>query len=105
MRGVQAPRVPLFERRAELNAISEPVLVIAGDEDDSTLDLAIFLKRNIGGCGVFMLPQTGHTINLEEPALFNTALQDFIHAVEQGHWHSRDLTQPHHLLAGPKTSG
>jgi pimeloyl-ACP methyl ester carboxylesterase len=105
MRGVQARRVPLFERRADLNAISDPVLVIVGDEDDSTLDLAIFLKRNIGGCGVLMLPQTGHTINLEEPALFNTALQDFIHAVEQGHWHSRDLTQPHYLLAGPKASG
>jgi pimeloyl-ACP methyl ester carboxylesterase len=47
MRGVQAPRTPLFERQAELHAIDAPVLVVAGDEDDSTLDLAIFLKRNM----------------------------------------------------------
>ena len=98
MRGVQAPRVPLFERKAELNAIPVPVLVIAGDEDDSTLDLAIFLKRNIPGCGLLMLPQTGHTINLEEPAAFNTALQGFLHAVEHGRWHSRDLSRESYLL-------
>ncbi len=98
MRGVQAPRVPLFERQAELNAIPVPVLVIAGDEDDSTLDLALFLKRNIPACGLLMLPQTGHTINLEEPAAFNAAMQDFLHAVERGRWHRRDLSRPGYLL-------
>lgn len=98
MRGVQARRVPLFERQAELNAIPVPVLVIAGDEDDSTLDLALFLKRNIPACGLLMLPQTGHTINLEEPAAFNAAVQDFLHAVERGRWHRRDLGWPGYLL-------
>lgn len=41
MRGVQAPRAPLFERKAELAGMTAPVLVLAGDEDDSTLDLAL----------------------------------------------------------------
>jgi pimeloyl-ACP methyl ester carboxylesterase len=86
MRGVQGPRVPLFERKAELNAITNPVLVIAGDEDDSTLDLAVFLKRNIPCCGLAMVPRCGHTINLEEPALFNQLVEDFIHNVERGKW-------------------
>lgn len=98
MRGVQASRVPLFERKAELNAIPVQVLVIVGDEDDSTLDLAVFLKRNIPGCGVLMLPQTGHTINLEEPAAFNAAVEQFLHTVERGRWHSRNLRQPGYLL-------
>ena len=40
----RAARVPLFERKAELAAIPVPVLVIAGDEDDSTLDLALFIS-------------------------------------------------------------
>ena len=86
MRGVQAPRVPLFERKSELNAIAAPTLVIAGDEDDSTLDLAVFLKRNIPRCGLLMLPRTGHTINLEEPAAFNVAMEAFLHDIERGRW-------------------
>jgi pimeloyl-ACP methyl ester carboxylesterase len=102
MRGVQAPRVPLFERRAEVNAISAPVLVIAGDEDDSTLEVAIFLKRNIPRCGLLMLPRTGHTINLEEPATFNAALGNFLHAVERGGWNERDAVARQRYLLVPK---
>jgi hypothetical protein len=40
-------------------------------------------------CGVLELPKTGHTINLEEPAAFNAAVQDFFHAVEHDHWPAR----------------
>lgn len=86
MVGVQSRRVPLFERKAELAAIPVPVLIIAGDEDDSTLDLALFLKRTIPRCGLMMLPKTGHTINLEEPAAFNAAVEHFLHAVERDRW-------------------
>lgn len=86
MRGVQGPRVPLYERKAELNAMTAPVLVIAGDEDDSTLDLALFLKRNIPRCGLSMFPRCGHTINLEEPALFNQVVEAFLNDVERGKW-------------------
>jgi pimeloyl-ACP methyl ester carboxylesterase len=86
MRGVQGPRVPLYERKAELNAIEAPVLVIAGDEDDSTLDLALFLKRNIPRCGLSMVPRCGHTINLEEPMLFNQVVETFLNDVERRRW-------------------
>ncbi|HUZ62947.1 MAG TPA: alpha/beta hydrolase [Acetobacteraceae bacterium] len=101
MRGVQAPRVPLFERQAELNAIDAPVLVIAGDEDDSTLDLALFLKRNIPRCGLLMLPRTGHTINLEEPAAFNATLESFLHDVERGRWQRQAALSGHRYLLVP----
>lgn len=86
MRGVQGPRVPFFDRKADLNAIVAPVLVIAGDEDDSTLDIALFFKRNIPRCGLSMVPRCGHTINLEEPALFNQITETFLHDVEKGRW-------------------
>ena len=86
MRGVQSRRVPLFERKTELAAIPVPMLVIAGDEDDSTLDLAVFLKRTVPRCGLLMLPKTGHGINLEEPAVFNAGVENFIHAVERDRW-------------------
>ena len=86
MIGVQSRRLPLFERKAELAAMQVPLLVIAGDEDDSTLDLALFLKRTVPRCGLLMLPKTGHGINLEEPAAFNSAVENFIHAVERSRW-------------------
>jgi pimeloyl-ACP methyl ester carboxylesterase len=104
MRGVQAPRVPLFERKAELAGITAPVLVIAGDEDDSTLGLTLFLKRTIPRCGLLMLPRTGHTINLEEPAAFNRALENFLHDVERGCWQAQaHLAGGSYLLVPDKT--
>ena len=102
MRGVQAPRVPLFERESELSQIKAPVLVIAGDEDDSTLDLAVFLKRTMPRCGLLMLPRTGHTINLEEPAAFNAALEAFLNDIEHGRWQTQPGLQGQHYLLVPK---
>lgn len=100
MRGIQGARQPFFERTAELQSIKEPMLVIIGDEDDSTHGLAVHLKRHVPSCGVLELPKTGHTINLEEPAAFNAAMQDFIHAVEHGKWVARDAVarQAHTLI-------
>jgi hypothetical protein len=37
-----------------------------------------------------MVPRTGHAVNLEEPAAFNHAVQEFFSAVERGKWRSRD---------------
>jgi pimeloyl-ACP methyl ester carboxylesterase len=86
MRGVQGGRTPFFERATELAALAAPLLVIVGDEDESTLELAHFLKRTVPRCGALMLPRTGHTINLEEPRLFNELVGDFLRTVELGRW-------------------
>ena len=90
MRGVQGGRVPFFERTEELKKIAEPMLVVIGDEDDSTHGLAAHLKLHVARSGVLELPKCGHTINLEEPAAFNTAVQDFLHAVENDRWPARE---------------
>jgi hypothetical protein len=37
-----------------------------------------------------VLPKTGHTLNLEEPALFNSFLAEFIAMAEAGRWAPRD---------------
>ena len=60
------------------------MLVIIGDEDDSTHDLAVHLKQHVPRCGVLSCPRPATRINLEEPAAFNAAVQDFLHAVENG---------------------
>jgi pimeloyl-ACP methyl ester carboxylesterase len=89
MRGVQGGRVPFFERTGELKKITEPMLVVIGDEDESTHGLAVHLKQHVSRCGVLELPKCGHTMNLEEPAAFNSAMQDFLHAVENDRWPAR----------------
>ena len=90
MRGVQAGRRPIFEYADELQALSMPVLILAGDEDEPCLDPALFLKRTIATSGLAVFPQSGHAINLEEPDLFNRTVLDFLTAVESGSWPTRD---------------
>jgi pimeloyl-ACP methyl ester carboxylesterase len=47
------------------------------------------MKRNIPSAGLLVIPNSGHTINLEEPDLFNRALLDFLTAVDAGRWPER----------------
>ena len=103
MRGVQGGRRPFFERTEELKKIGEPMLVIIGDEDESTHGLAVHLKTHVPRSGVLELPKTGHTMNLEEPAAFNSAVQDFFHAVERDRWPARG-TKTYIELIPPSTS-
>lgn len=105
LRGVQARRPSPFELVAELEKLVVPTLIIHGDEDRSCLGTGAFLKRTIPSAGLMVFPKTGHTINLEEPALFNFALQDFFTQVESGRWLLRDKrTKSAAVLLETKTS-
>ena len=90
MRGVQARRPSLYALDAQLAAISVPVLIVAGDEDEGCLEPALMLKRAIPVSGLALLPQTGHTANLEEPEVFNATVDRFLAAVARGAWRRRD---------------
>jgi hypothetical protein len=48
------------------------------------------MKRVIPASGLLVLPKTGHTLNLEEPAAFNGAVAEFLAMVEAGKWSPRD---------------
>lgn len=67
-----------------------PTLIMTGDEDDPCLEPALYLKKTIPSSGLVVLANTGHTINLEEPAAFNAVVIDFFHQVERGGWPVRD---------------
>jgi pimeloyl-ACP methyl ester carboxylesterase len=90
MRGVQAARPSLYQLRDELATVDRPVLILAGDEDERCLEPALMLKRTIPTSGLVVLPQTGHTLNLESPEEFNRAVDGFLSAVERGAWRTRD---------------
>src|SRR5262249_36714768 len=90
MRGVQARRPSIYDLESRLRELTTPMLVIVGDEDDHCLQPGIFLKRTVPACGLLVMPKAGHTLNLEEPAQFNQAVDDFLATVAQGRWLPRD---------------
>ena len=90
MRGVQKTRPSVWELEAELRKMTVPTLIVTGDEDEPCLEPNLFLKRTIPTAGLWVAPKTGHTVNLEEPDLFNRAIQDFWSQVEAGRWQARD---------------
>jgi pimeloyl-ACP methyl ester carboxylesterase len=90
MRGVQAGRPSLYQLQDELRAVRTAVLIIAGDEDDGSLEPSLMLKRTIPTSGLVILPRTGHTANLEDPHAFNDAIAAFLDAVNKDEWGQRD---------------
>ena len=89
MANVQRLRPSLWNLQDELKALALPVLIITGDEDDPCLDPGVFMKRLMPNAGLAMLPKTGHTINSEEPALFNQFVEDFLVRASAGRWLDR----------------
>ena len=90
MRGVQGGRPNLYDLRDELAELQLPLLVITGDEDEPCLEPGLFLKRTVPAAGLAVLPRSGHTVNLEEPAAFNQLVQDLFSTADAGRWSARD---------------
>ena len=90
LRGVQQRRPSLFDLVERMKTIATPALIVTGDEDWPCLEPALLMKRTISSAGLVVVPNTGHAVNLEEPAAFNQHLADFFHAVEDGRWPMRD---------------
>ncbi len=89
MREVQLKRPTIFSLESQLAQLEVPTLIIIGDEDEPCVEPAIFMRRKIPSSGLVVLPQSGHTINLEEPELFNQAIRSFLEMVESGRWRTR----------------
>jgi len=89
-RGVQRKRPSLWDLTERMKRLTVPTLVMTGDEDEPCLEPGLLMKRMIPSAGLVVLPKCGHTINLEEPDLFNRICADFFHQVEAGRWTLRD---------------
>jgi pimeloyl-ACP methyl ester carboxylesterase len=82
----QAVRPSLHDLRDQLSDMAVPVLLAVGDEDVRCLETNLMLKSALSNAGLWICPNTGHAINLEEPAAFNTQVEEFLGAVERGSW-------------------
>ena len=101
MLGYQARRPCMYDLTDEIANIDVPTLVLTGDEDEPCLEPSLLLKRTIPKAGLVVLPRSGHAINLEEPALFNRLVDDFLHQVEAGRWDARDPAATFASIYGP----
>jgi pimeloyl-ACP methyl ester carboxylesterase len=82
----QALRPSLYDFRDQFSRMSAPVLLAVGDEDEPCVETNLMLKSALPNAGLWMCPNTGHAINLEEPAAFNAEVAAFLGAVERGSW-------------------
>lgn len=90
IRNVQGKRPSVFSLEDGLRNLQVPTLIIAGDEDDPCVEPSVFMKRTIPNSGLVFFPQTGHTVNLEDPDRFNREVEGFLSAVEAGRWATRE---------------
>jgi pimeloyl-ACP methyl ester carboxylesterase len=90
LKNYQALRPPLSDYESELRELDVPVLLAVGDEDDPVMEANLFLKRTLPRAGLWVHPQTGHGMNLEEPGEFNRRIAHFLSAVQRGTWRRRD---------------
>jgi pimeloyl-ACP methyl ester carboxylesterase len=63
---------------------------LVGDEDEGAIEPSVALKRMAPSAGLMVFPKSGHTLNLEEPALFNSTVDAFLSSVMTGTWAHRD---------------
>ena len=88
--GCQGQRPSLYDLLDKMRALTVPTLVLTGDEDWPCLAPSLLLKREIPSAALAVMPNCGHTINLEDPDQFNRIVGDFIVQVDAGRWPKRD---------------
>ncbi len=88
--GCQRERPSLYELVEQMKALTLPSLILAGDEDFPCLAPGILMKRNIPTAALSVMPNCGHTVNLEDPDEFNAIVGEFLAQVDSGRWPTRD---------------
>ena len=88
--GVQRARPSLYDLVDRMKALRVPTLILTGDEDWPCLLPGLLMKQNIPSAALAVMPNAGHTINLEAPDDFNRIVSDFIAQVDSGRWPARD---------------
>jgi pimeloyl-ACP methyl ester carboxylesterase len=101
--GVQRERPSLYELIDEMKKLTVPTLIITGDEDWPCLLPGVLMKQNIASSALAVMPNAGHTINIECPDDFNRIIGDFLAQVESGRWPTRDPRAVTASITGMKT--
>ncbi len=100
--GVQGQRPSLYDLVEDMRRLTIPTLVLTGDEDWPCLAPSLLMKREIPSAALSVMPNCGHTINIEDPDQFNRLVGDFIAQVEAGRWPRRDPRAMANSITGMK---
>ena len=74
-------RAPLYDVREQLPGISQPILVVVGEQDWLTPPTASEdLAQHLPNAQLLNLPDAGHFAFIEQPELFNAAVRQFVAA-------------------------
>jgi len=101
--GVQRQRPSVYDLLDGMRAMTVPTLILTGDEDWPCLAPSVLMKREIPSSALAVMPNCGHTINLEDPDLFNRIVSEFITQVEAGRWPKRDPRAISSSITGMKS--
>jgi pimeloyl-ACP methyl ester carboxylesterase len=85
-RGLMKTRPSVAELVEEMGRITVPTLIAVGDDDQPCLEPSLMMRRAIPSSVLWVVPDSGHTLNMEEPETFNRELHLFIAAVESKAW-------------------
>ena len=88
--GVQKERPSLYDLVDQMKTLTVPTLVLTGDEDWPCLQPALLMKQTIPSAALSVMPNCGHTINIEDPDQFNHLVGAFVVQVDCGRWPVRD---------------
>jgi pimeloyl-ACP methyl ester carboxylesterase len=69
-----------FDARAmdSLEHIAVPTLVLVGDRDEPFLGASDYMAKKIPGAKKVVIPDAGHAANIDQPAAFNAAVEEFM---------------------------
>jgi 3-oxoadipate enol-lactonase len=85
-REVMSKRKTVQELETGLRGLRTPTLIMVGDQDAPCVEPSLMMRALLPHAGLDVFPACGHTVNLEEPGLFNLHLAEFLAAVEAGRW-------------------
>jgi 3-oxoadipate enol-lactonase len=85
-REVMSKRKTVLDVEAGLRALRVPTLIVVGDQDTPCVEPSLLMRAMLPHAGLDVFAACGHTVNLEEPGLFNLHLEQFLTAVEAGRW-------------------
>jgi pimeloyl-ACP methyl ester carboxylesterase len=84
--GVQYHRPSLYALKEQMARLTLPVLILVGDEDTPCLGPAFMMKATIPSAVLGVVPNCGHTMNLEVPDEFNRIVGAFLSQADSGRW-------------------
>ncbi len=98
--GVQRNRPSLYTLTDALRKLTVPTLILNGDEDFPCLAPGLMLKATIPSAALAVIPNCGHTMNLEATEEFNRTVGAFLMQADSGRWPVRQQQEAGESITG-----